>query len=127
LALIGDNNLLAVVRRAVAFGIGGVFAHVFALLRVAEPAFALEVIDPAFGVDPHHLVAGAGHLGPPARVSRLRAGRLLARGLGEGRRRQDGEREAEDRGAFEMADHADQRAAPRRDGPPSPIGLLMPQ
>ena len=42
-------------------------AACFALLRVAEPAFALEVIDHALGVDPHHLIAGAGHGGPPAR------------------------------------------------------------
>ena len=41
---------------------------VFALLRIAEPAFALEVIDTAFGVDPHHLVARARHVGRAARV-----------------------------------------------------------
>ena len=38
------NCLLAVVGRAIAVGVGGVLAHVFAMLRVAEPAFALGVM-----------------------------------------------------------------------------------
>jgi hypothetical protein len=62
-------------RRPVALFIRGALAHEFPLLRTAEVALALEVIDVRPGVHPDQLVTRARHAGWRGMVGGLREGK----------------------------------------------------